>query len=145
MIWICPILTDAHAENTPPQTVHFRRILGAIDLSDASGRVLRWVRDLASEYDALPALVHSIGSGEVTTRLFADFQRQVASLQSEAGSCGPAFIEPGDASEVVIRKGAEFGADLLIIGKHNGGPASRYLNQSAYSIISGSPCPVLSV
>jgi nucleotide-binding universal stress UspA family protein len=141
-----PVMTDAHAEASPTlENIHFRRILCAIDLNDCSQRVLLWSSQMAAEYNATLGLAHSIGNGEFVTRLFGDAQRQLASLRAEAGICGPVFIEPGDPAKVVTRKAADFGADLLVIGKHSGGQASRYLSQSAYSIISGSPCPVLSV
>ena len=42
-------------------------------------------------------------------------------------------------------KAIEFGADLLVIGRHSGAGIAEHLFQNAYAILRESPCPVISV
>ena len=55
------------------------------------------------------------------------------------------FINPGDPAKVVASAAREFGADLLIMGRHGGAGIAGHLFQNAYAILCESPCPVISV
>ena len=55
------------------------------------------------------------------------------------------MIDRGDPAEVVTGAAKEFGADLLIIGRHSGSGGKGYLRHNAYAILRKSICPVISL
>ncbi|MBZ5635619.1 MAG: universal stress protein [Acidobacteriia bacterium] len=64
---------------------------------------------------------------------------------TEAGTRGSIMIDRGDPAEVVTGAAKEFGADLLIIGRHSGSGGKGYLRHNAYAILRKSICPVISL
>lgn len=65
-------------------------------------------------------------------------------LQAVSGSNGRVFVKPGSPAAVVAEVATEFGAHLLVMGRHGGG-FSGFLRQTAYSILRDSVCPMISI
>jgi nucleotide-binding universal stress UspA family protein len=151
----CPVWTSVHAEKAPAlEALHCRRILCAVDCNKHSRSVLGWAAWLAGEYQAELGIVHAADKVEPTAfglyfgeqfdqHALEHAKESVATLQAQAGTAVNAFIKPGDPDEVIAGAVGEFGADLLVIGRHE--PARVSERQYAYSILRESPCPVINI
>jgi nucleotide-binding universal stress UspA family protein len=146
-----------HSEMAPPlEEIHCRRILCAVNLTERSQSIVQWAARLAAEYEADIAIVHATAElppAFAGWSLEEDFERSVAeeattqieTLQKETGVAGRIFVNSGDPAEVVNRAGQDFDADLVVMGRHDGGGIAGVLLQNAYSILRDSPCPVISI
>ena len=149
----CPVWTSVHAELAPPlENVHCRKVLCAVDLSPRSRSILEWAAWLAKEYGADLGIVHAAapwppayytGEGIFSEAITDEGASMVNALKIDIGIEGEAFVGAGEPSQIVAGAVKEFGADLLVIGRHSG--VSQYLGQHAYAIIRNSPCPVISI
>jgi nucleotide-binding universal stress UspA family protein len=103
-------------------------------------------------------IVHATGAPDAAVSagwyLGEEFARQVSAkaetwinaLQSEVGTSVKMFINPGDPAKVVASAAGEFGADLLVMGRHGDGPdIAGQLFQNAYAILCEAPCPIIRV
>lgn len=138
----CPVWTGVHLENAPPlERVHTERVLCAVDLQRPSAKVLSWANQLAKEYQAELTLLH------VTPGSAADPAATTAleELQRSAGSNAALMLREGDPGKAVSEAARELKADLLVIGRRAETGLLGRLEVTAYSIIRGSPCPVVSV
>lgn len=154
----CPVWTSVHAADAPQlEDIHVKRILCAVDLG---GRRSRAVLDfgvwLAGEFDARLGIAHASMAVDAAAEAWAvgdEFQRAaiarataaVAELQEEAGTDAEIFVYPGVPAAVIAGAAREFGADLLVIGRHLDESIAGALFQNAYGILSQSPCPVISI
>ena len=147
----CPVWTSVHSEVALPlEDIHCRRILCALDLTGRSQSVLAWAASLAREYDAVLGIVHAtpglppaitaISFEEDLARSVSQHARQeIEDLQQTAGTAARVLIGSGDPATVIAAAAKDFAADLLVIGRHEGGP------EDAYAILRDSPCPVISI
>jgi len=152
-----PVWTGVHAEKAPPlEKITCSKVLCAVDLSDRSGGVLEWAASLAREYDAKLGIVHAIPSVEASAAAQFLDQEYVADLavaarsaidglQLAVGTDATVFVDGGEISKVVHCTTKEFGADLLVIGRHSRFGLAGHLWHSAYGIITESSCPVISI
>jgi len=152
-----PVWTGIHAEKAPPlEKISCTKILCAVDLSDRSGTVLEWGASLAREYGAELGIVHAIPSIEAAAAaqfldqeyvadLAGSARSAIEGLQMAAGTNATVFVESGDVSKVVRCATKEFGADLLVIGRHSRSGLAGHLTHSAYGILRESQCPVMSI
>ena len=62
-----------------------------------------------------------------------------------AGLKAETVMESGSPAKLVHRVAAEWGADLVVIGRHTDDSILGRLTTHAYAIVRESPCPVLSV
>jgi nucleotide-binding universal stress UspA family protein len=154
----CPAWTGIHSEKAPPlERIACRKVLCSVDLQNRSASVLEWASFLAKEYDADLGIVHATPAPHATPSRFPDpefltyieseAEKRIADLQASMDttarvSLSNVFIQEGDPAEVVACAAKQFGADLLIIGRHGGG---GHLRQNAYAILRKSPCPVISI
>jgi nucleotide-binding universal stress UspA family protein len=155
----CPVWTSLHAESAPPlEKIHCRKILCSLDSTENGRRVLEWAAWLAGQCQASLGIVHATGAPDAPASVGwyvgEEFARQVSAqaktwietLQSETGTSVKMFINPGHPAKVVASAAGEFGADLLVMGRHGGGAGiAGHLFQNAYAILCESPCPVISV
>ena len=152
----CPVWTAVHAEQTPPlQKITLSKVLCAVDLGTRSAHVLEWAASLANQGEvdlgivhAAPILAPSPGrtpDRDLTDSLVADAKARLAKLQATVGTRATVFVNAGQPHKVVECAAREFGADLLIIGRHNGDGHDGYLRHNAYRIIRESRCPVISI
>jgi nucleotide-binding universal stress UspA family protein len=146
----CPVWTSVHNDAALPlEEIHCRMVLCGVDLSDRSEYVLEWAAAMATENDAELAIIHAMKpirqpvlavgiQEELTGSAAADARRAIDRLRHTAGTRAPVFLEEGDTASVVAGIEKEFGADLLVVGRHERGP------ENAFAIIRESPCPVIS-
>jgi nucleotide-binding universal stress UspA family protein len=147
----CPVWTSVHSEIALPlEDIHCRRILVALDLTDRSQSVLAWAAALAAEYQAVLGIVHVTAEmpravtavalqEDLTQSISSQVAKEIESLQKTAGTAARVWIDSGDPPTVIAGASKEFGADLLVIGRHQSGP------DDAYAILRESPCPVISI
>lgn len=138
----CPVWTGVHLEDAPPlEKVHTERVLCAVDLQRPSATVLGWASQMAKEYQADLTLLH------VTPGAVADPSAATAldELQRSVGANATLLLREGDPAKVVAEAAREIQADLLVIGRRAETGLLGRLEVTAYSIIRGSPCPVVSV
>ena len=140
----CPVWTGVHLENAPPlEGVACQRILCAVNLKEASARVLSWASGLAEEYQAELTLVH-VAPGKSKhghAKAYSTLERLKQSVSYPVNL----RVESGDVSAVVSRLAGELKADTLVIGRKPAAGVLGRLEMIAYSIIRQSPCPVVSV
>lgn len=141
----CPVWTGIHTEEAPPlEKLTFLRVLCALDLGLRSTRVLEWALSFANQHRTDLGIVHAIPVVEAPP-LVAEARNQIAALLASAGANAANFINGGDPAKVVACVAKDFGADLLVIGRHDGSSDDGYLRHNAYAIIRESPCPVISI
>ncbi len=131
--WQGPVWTGLHAETAPSlEKIHGRKVLCAIDLAARSENVLGYAAWLARESQAELGIVHTTSALPSTYRglsMYEDMlqtmvdrpRQSVEALQSISGSSGRVFVKSGTAAAVVAEVATEFGADLLVMGRHGGG------------------------
>jgi len=151
----CPVWTSAHLETVPQlEEIHCRKVLCALDLGERSRAILDWAAWIAREFDASLGIVHAAADlpvahygwareGEYAQRVSEDIAQRIDLLQKDAGTSAEVFVDGGDAARVATQAARNYGADLMIIGRHGG--AGEYLRQNAYAILCDSPCPVISI
>lgn len=137
----------------------FRRILVAIDGSDAGNRAFSCAVELASVMHAelvalavegpLPAYAATIGEvEEVKREKDAFFGRLVAQTREEAEQAAvPLAVEvrAGHASDVIVRFAAERDADLIVLGHRGHFLRDHLLGSTADRVSEYAPCPVMIV
>lgn len=153
----CPVWTSVHAETAPAlEDIHCRRILCGLDLTPYSRAVLDWAVWLAGEYGAKLGIAHaasSVGASVEAWSVAEDFQEavleraaaDVAALQAQTGSRAEVFVNSGPPAGVIADAAKQFDADLIVIGRHTAEGVVASLFQSAYGILTESPCPVISI
>ena len=91
-------------------------------------------------------VVEAFGIEEFPRQVSARAKTWIDALQSEPGTSVKMFINTGDPAKVVASAAGEFGADLLVMGRHGAGAGiAGHLFQNAYAILCESPCPVISI
>ncbi len=157
----CPVWTSIHAESAPQlEKIHCRRILCALDLNDRTDQVLGWGAWLATQFQAGLGIVHAtLDPGtlfplglqeELTKSVNQRAERTIQELRARLGvqsliRARDIFVRSGEPAELIAGAAADFEADLIIIGRHNGSGVRSRLHQNAYSILCNSLCPVISI
>jgi nucleotide-binding universal stress UspA family protein len=152
-----PVWTSAHAEGAASwlRPERYAKILGAVDLTQSSVRVIEYAAGFAQTFGAELKLVHVVPASEsLTVKYFdKDFvaalsetaREQITKLQSQAGTDAQVLIRSGDIAHVIQQVALDSQADLIVIGRGALQETLGRLRTKAYSIIRESPCPVLSV
>lgn len=147
----CPVWTSVHSEAVLPlEEIHCRRVLCALDLTERSEYVLEWAAALAAEGGGALGIVHALKpihqpvlavgmEEELSGNAERDARLEIDDLRYTAGTHAPVFIEEGDTARVIAAAAKRFGANVLVIGRHQTGPGD------AFAIIRESACPVISV
>lgn len=137
----------------------FRRILVAIDGSDASNRAFSCAIELASVMQAelvalavegpLPAYAATIGEvEEVKREKDAFFGRLVVQAREEAEQASVQLlveVRAGHASDVIVRFAAECDAELIVLGYRGHFLRDHLLGSTADRVSEHAPCPVMIV
>lgn len=137
----------------------FRRILVAIDGSDASNRAFSCAIELASVMQAelvalavegpLPAYAATIGEvEEVKREKDVFFERLLANVRERAQAAGvplEAELRPGHASELIVSHARERHVDLIVLGHRGHFVRDRLLGSTADRVAEHAPCPVMIV
>ena len=165
----CPVLTvppRAHATSRLP----FRRLLCAVDFSDASVAAAQFAASLALEFDAVLTLLHVLEWpwNEPPPPDFANlpapqgaalaewrrYRETLASSELEAlvpaaarGATAPtARLRHGKPYVQILEVAAEEGSDLLVVGVHGRNPVDMSLfGSTANQIVRRATCPVLTL
>jgi nucleotide-binding universal stress UspA family protein len=153
----CPVWTDVHCKDAPPlEKIQFRKMLCAVDLCGRSKKVLDWAADLAGEYGAELGIVHALPRAEAGAMARSLDQEFLGTMESEARgklakiqpsgvSDDAIFFDSGEPARVISCAAKRFGADMLMIGRHDGSGFMGRLRHTAYNIVRDAPCPVISV
>ena len=138
----CPLWTGVYYDDPPPpEPIAYRKILCALDFGDRDHCVLEWARSFSDEYQAELKLVHATSLTDAV-QVSAEARVRMAAL---VGSNSSVLATDGDPGKAVASAAREFGADLVVLGKHRADTDEEYLHHNAYSIIRNSPCPAVSI
>ena len=152
----CSVWTSAHT-NEPPrrEQATYRKILCAIDGTEASIPLMRWAKDLATDAEASLRLINVVAGMEAglarqMDREFEEALRREARttiehLEHSAGIEAPLCVDAGNIAQSVCEDAREHGADLVVIGRGVSQGALGRLRTHAHAIIRQSPCPVISI
>lgn len=152
----CPVLTGVHMEDVAEaEEVRIRHVAAAVDLGDASEKVLRWASCFASGAGADLTIVHVTPSIEGMSgeyfepnwkdRFAEEAERRIVDLQSGIGSQARVAIDAGPVPEKVADLATAAGADVLVIGRGSTSGVFGRIRAHSYGIIRQSNCPVVSV
>jgi nucleotide-binding universal stress UspA family protein len=145
----CPVLTVGPAL-APSMATTFSRILFPTDLSEDSKRILPYLRQMAEEYRSEITVLHVMPEELVTdpdaaqlaepirSTLIHTFEPELSGLKVEF------LIGFGETVEAVLRTARAKKADLIAMGIHNAFlPGVQLKSSTAYRIMAGAHCPVL--
>ncbi|MBI4908186.1 MAG: universal stress protein [Acidobacteria bacterium] len=152
----CPVLTGVHMEDVPePEQVHVRTVSAALDLGDASCKVLKWSAEFAGACGARLQIFHVTPSVEGMSgeffepnwreRFAEEAQRRIADVQASNDIQATVHIENGDVASSVCHLAKQTETDVLVIGRGSTSGVFGRIRAHAYGIIRQSPCPVVSV
>jgi nucleotide-binding universal stress UspA family protein len=161
----CPVLTVGPALAPPPHSgqkrpslgiptpaapVTFERILLPTDLSTVSRKILPYVAELAIEFDAAVTILHVLPeevasnpdaptlTEPITTTLAHDFEKSLKGCKVERS------IVFGETVETILQTARAKNAALIAMGiRHAFMPGVHLHASTAYRIMAGAPCPVL--
>jgi nucleotide-binding universal stress UspA family protein len=153
----CPVLTVR--ESLPSRGVE--RVLVPIDFSEMSRQAVATAREVAHLFGARLEVVHVLSSRwEQASFTFTGSNRPRPELAREWEEAVMRFVEDvpgpevditpvvrvGSAAPTIVNVSLEMRSDLLVIATHgNTGREESSMGSVAESVISCSPCPVLSV
>ena len=116
------------------------RLLVASDGEEGSGRVVELAGRLALSQDADLTLLHAVGS---------EFEAPPSRIEAQAHALeltlphpGPAWVEHGKASEVILNGARSRNAAMVIVGSRRLG-GLRALGSVSRRVVHDAPCPVL--
>jgi nucleotide-binding universal stress UspA family protein len=136
-------------------------ILVAVDLSDASQKILHYVKTLALSLSAKVWLLYAarpelgfVGLGPdqqpVESRVAQKFHKEHKALQDEvdklqnAGIDAKALLVQGTAVEVILHESGKLKTDLIVVGSHGHGAVYHLVVGSvSEGVLHRSSCPVL--
>jgi nucleotide-binding universal stress UspA family protein len=147
----CPILTSAHQPDAALGAIGgFHSMLCAIEMNREADEILDAGGFLAGAYAARLCLVHMESASSKTDLQDAahsvkqSFQEALTGYE-HAGVKASVRVIDASVPEGIRRTAIEEGADLVIVGRGRLRGALARLWSPLYTIISESPCPVLSV
>ena len=152
---VCPVWTAAHVETSAGlRGPEYGSVLCAVDLEAKNIPLIRDAARLAKEFDAKLRLVHAIPQAESLPEshfdvefrrfLFENARRELARMQTEAGTELEICIEGGSVAKVVRAAAEHHEADLVVIGRGVIQEPLGRLRTNTYAVIRESICPVLS-
>jgi nucleotide-binding universal stress UspA family protein len=146
---ICPILTVG-PEATPAADSPFRPILFPTNLSELSLKTVPYIAMLARQFAASITVLHVLPADEATTSdqnaLTESVRKTMVRKFSALADLNPEFVvATGDTAETVLRVAHEKKAGLIAMGIRNAFRPGILRERTAYRIIAGAQCPVLTV
>lgn len=141
----CPVWTGVHHEHAPAAWDDLRHIVCAVDLGPQSVNALSWAAGLATEFQAKVTLLHVTHDLNCPPDRKARVHEELDRIQMAAGTACEHCIDAGEPAKTVVAATTALRADLLVIGRSPEGAVTGRLRANAYTIISQSPCPVVSV
>jgi nucleotide-binding universal stress UspA family protein len=148
-VWTCTERMAGHAESVP-----YKSILCAVDLSDETEAVVRAAVSLAESYHARLSLVHVVEMPPPNVDVdFTLFQNDIVEaandglrgLKQKLGIDVPHVAIVGLTADAVRQTALDKEADLIVAGRgRSQGTLTRAWSQ-LYAMVRESPCPVLSI
>jgi nucleotide-binding universal stress UspA family protein len=146
----CPVLTlgpkvaaDARRE------AKFNHILIATELKPENPQALNYALSLASEHNAALTMFHAIPLAPVVDAETATamIRRKLLEMVHTDlnGPFPEAVVEIGNPADLIVNAAAMRHADVIVLGAHRPAILSTHLMDTAYKVIVGAPCPVLTV
>jgi nucleotide-binding universal stress UspA family protein len=138
----CPILTVGPGliQTEAP----FKRILFPTNLSELSKRTVPYIGILAQRFGAQVTVLHVVQQYE--SKLVESSRAEMSVGFPELDSFKPEFlVTAGSVAENVLRVAEETKADLIAMGIRNAFRPGVLRERTAYRIIAGARCPVLTV
>lgn len=146
----CPVLTlgpkvaaDARRE------AKFNHILFATELKPENPQALNYALSLASEHNAALTMFHAIPLAPVVDAETATamIRRKLLEMVHTDlnGPLPEAVVEIGNPADLIVNAAAMRHADVIVLGAHRPAILSTHLMDTAYKVIVGAPCPVLTV
>jgi nucleotide-binding universal stress UspA family protein len=145
----CPVLTVGPGL-APAAGVKFERILIPTDLSPESRKILPYVREMAVEFGAAVTVLHVLPeevaanpdaktlTEPIAATMAHDFEKNLKGCEVEC------IIGFGETVETVLRTARAKKTSLIAMGIRNAFmPGIHLRSSSAYRIMAGAPCPVL--
>ncbi len=145
----CPVFTASPATKLAPEGL-FKNILFPTNLSEISKKTLPYIALLAGKYGSRVTILH-VAQGGATA---AAREAQTESIRrAMTGDFGPPLKEfqPdfsvafGNTAETVLRVAREKQAGLIALGIRNAFRPGILVERTAYRIMAGAHCPVLTV
>lgn len=150
---ICPVLTvGPHVSNLERDPDYIDRILFATDLTQQSEFAISYALSFAHERCAHLTFLHVLGKDShvpdrdrLTKYCESELRRLVPS--DAALWCDPQFVvAEGDAAEEIVNFAEKDNSDLIVLGLPKDKVFSTHFRSGVtYSVVSGAPCPVLTV
>lgn len=146
----CPILTVGQAAEVQADP-SFRNILFATNLSEMSKKALPYIALLARQYGSRVTVLHVMPENEAAT---ADAKGVTESTRktmwnlfgADLGEFQPEYsVAFGNTAETVLRVAREKQADMIALGIRNAFRPGILRERTAYRIMAGATCPVLTV
>lgn len=147
----CPVLTlgpklaaDARRE------AKFNHILFATELKPENPQALDYALLLASEHNAALTIFHAIPlapvvDAETATAVLRRKLLEMVPPDPNRTTPPEAVVEIGTPADLIVNAAAMRHADLIVLGAHRPAILTTHLMDTAYKVIVGAPCPVLTV
>ena len=148
----CPVLTVGPSVcGEPDVAVEMRTILYPTDFSSESLAAAPYAISVAQEHQARLYLLH-ITDGPVDRAMEASLKERLLALIPQEAKlwCEPkAYVDFGTASEKILGLGEELAVDLILLGVKRtprlAGGSRHLATATAYRVVTGAICPVLTV
>lgn len=148
----CPVLTIGPNVSAEPGSVaDIHTILCPIDFTEASLAAFPYAVSLAKENKARLYLLNVVPGPLLESQGLELTARLKALVPAEADLwCEPkAFVESGDAGEIILEQAEELAIDLIVLGIRPvstlAGTKTHLGTATAYDVVRRAICPVLSV
>ena len=150
---ICPVLTvGPHVSMTERQPDYVDRILFATDLTPQSEYAITYALSLAHERCAHLTFMHVIDKhshipDERRVREYCESELRRLAPSDARLWCDPQFVVvEGDPAQEILNFAETDNADLIVLGLPQDKVFSTHFRTGVtYSVVSGAPCPVLTV
>jgi universal stress protein A len=137
----------------------YRRIVGALDLTDDSVAVARRIAALVQQCGAEVQLLHVVEFVpiepmsdalvpvvQIDDKMIARATEQIRAIAGQVGlPPGCCRVESGNVKSEIIRIARETQADLIVLGSRERHGLSILVNMTEDTVLHGAPCDVLAV
>jgi len=141
----CPVFTAGPATESMP-AAPFKKILFPTNLSEISKKTLPYIALLARKYGSQVTVLHALAEGERSARAEAARKTMAQEFGPALADLQPEFMVGfGNTPESVLRVAKEQQAGLIALGIRNAFRPGILMERTAYRIMAGAQCPVLTV
>jgi nucleotide-binding universal stress UspA family protein len=141
----CPVFTAGPATEPPSETA-FKNIVFPTNLSAISKKTLPYIALLAGRFGSQVTVLHVAKEGATAADLDVVRTEMAASFLPALAKLRPEFVvDFGSAAETVLRVAREKQTGLIALGIRNAFRPGILVERTAYRIMAGAHCPVLTV